>query len=589
MPGPDEDQVRADQVGADQPGDGQERQPTLIDPARAFTERLPAVGHGPDAAGPDMAAQPATAGTVIADRYRLDRVLGRGATAVVWAAADERLDRDVALKLLRPEHLEGGDVADRFRREAMVAARLSHPGIVHVLDADVTGQGGFIAMQLLGGGSLADRLDTLPWAPEAVAQLGIGVLDALAVAHDAGVVHRDIKPGNILFAAPDDDVPVLTDFGVAKVLLAEQAQRTATGVVLGTAAYLAPEQALGEDLDARADLYALGCVLFQLATGRQPFGGDSPIQVASARIGRQVRPHDVDPSLPAWLDEVVAVALAPTREARYADAEAMAEALRAGLAGRPLPGAPAERPARVTPAAPSAEAGVISHTETGPRPTRPSPQPAVDRTPPQPTPVPSPARKGRFARAGGLPVIAAICLVLAVAVLAPAGVLGGDDPDEGEVAADGTEAPAPADGGELVAAAGARGFDPQGDGSEHDDDAPLVLDGDPATAWRSEGYDSAAFGNLKDGVGVVVELSGPTALSAVRVLGLGAPAEIRVAGTSPSSLEDTTLVATVDAGDHEVDLGEAGEVGAVVVWVTGPLPTDGGRHRASVGEVQLVR
>ena len=530
------------------------REPTLIDPARAMTERLPAVGPIPS---PEP---PPGGGTLLADRYRLERVVGRGATSVVWAATDERLARRVACKILRQEHLEDGEVAERFRREAMVVARLGHPGIIHVLDADVTPGGGFIAMQLLEGGSLADRLDGTPWPATDVARLGTRVLEALQVAHDAGVVHRDIKPGNILFATPEDDEPVLTDFGVAKVLLGEESLRTATGVIIGTAAYLAPEQALGEDLDARADLYAVGCVLFQCLTGRQPFGGDSPVQVASARIGRQVRPSQVLPSVPRWIDDVVARAMTPDRADRWPDAATMAAALHGSSSSSRI----APPSARESPVAP------------------PSPTPATAA--PTARPV---VRRGRFARLGGLPVVAATCLVLAVLVLALAGLLDGDE-SGGEVAEE-SPTTTPTDGaGDLVAPAAAVGFDPQGDGEEHSDDAPLVLDGERGTAWRSEGYDTAAFGNLKDGVGVVVELSAPTALSAVRIMALNAPAEVRVAPARPTTLEETTVVGTVGPGDHEVALEGIGEVGAVLLWITGPLPTVDGRHRAVVGEVQLV-
>jgi eukaryotic-like serine/threonine-protein kinase len=218
----------------------------------------------------------------LAGRYRLDRLLGEGGMASVWQALDERLGRDVAIKVVRPDAADPAAVA-RFDREARVVAGLRHPGVVLVHDYGVDDGSPFLVMELLPGPSLARVV-----ADEAPLEVGRATAyvreaaAALAAAHAAGVVHRDVKPGNLVLDA-HDRVRVV-DFGIARVEREADATLTAAGHVVGSAAYLAPEQAAGGPVDHRVDLYSLGCVLVALLTGGPPFSGASPVAVAAQHL-----------------------------------------------------------------------------------------------------------------------------------------------------------------------------------------------------------------------------------------------------------------------------------------------------------------
>ncbi len=278
-----------------------------------------------------VSAPPEVTGIPWTDRYVLERELGRGGMAVVWRAWDRRLSVWRAIKILQP-HLSTTAARRRFEQEAHAMARLSHPGILPIHDiAEHDGQL-FIVMPLLPGGSLAERIQRGPLSPQAAAAVLVAVLQALAVAHEAGIVHRDIKPGNILL--DDDDRPVITDFGIARIGAEEALTRT--GMALGTLSYMAPEQrADARSVDHRADLYAAGGTLWTALTGRAPLlfvAPESRAELLSA--------------VPGPLAEVILTATRYRPEDRYADAVAMAEAVSEAASGAALPEANGEsRPA----------------------------------------------------------------------------------------------------------------------------------------------------------------------------------------------------------------------------------------------------
>jgi serine/threonine-protein kinase len=241
-------------------------------------------------------------------RYRLDEIIGSGATATIWRAWDRRLDRAVAVKVLDGTGL-GGDANERarFRDEARTLARLSHPNIVAVFDSGMENGVAYVVMELVEGRSVVWRLadGVIPVAEAATVMAQ--VCDALAAAHAAGVVHRDIKPGNILLG-PGRTVKVC-DFGIARLL--DATALTATHVAVGTSSYMSPEQVAGRPLDGRADLYAVGCVLFRMLTGTAPFVGDSAFNVAYQQLHNQpptVRSRRAD--IPEELDRLVGRLLA---------------------------------------------------------------------------------------------------------------------------------------------------------------------------------------------------------------------------------------------------------------------------------------
>lgn len=277
---------------------------------------VPGAGEEPPAVG---------AGHLLAGRYRVRELLGEGGMSRVYLADDGDLDRPVAVKVLRAEDSEDAEEVGRLRDEARAIAAIDHPGVVEVHDVGVTASGVFVVMAYVEGESLARRLDrTGPLPAPLVAAIGRAVCDALAAAHGARVVHRDVSPGNIILR-PDGGV-TLADFGIAR--RGAGAGRTRTGYIVGTPAYLAPEQARGHAVDGRADLYALGCCLFAALTGRPPFTRPDPLTVVLAQLREPPpRPSALRPGIPAGLDDVVLRALAKEPAHRFPDAGAMAAAL----------------------------------------------------------------------------------------------------------------------------------------------------------------------------------------------------------------------------------------------------------------------
>lgn len=224
--------------------------------------------------------------TIIAGRYELQRRLAQGGMAEVWLAIDRTLDRKVAVKWLKPTLATDPIVAERFRREAVAAASLSHPNIVAVHDVFEQDGRQAVVMQLVDGKSLRQLLDTQNrLSPELTCHIGTAVAMALDNAHEAGFVHRDVKPGNIMIT-PDGRV-LLTDFGIAKGLHGDgNDDLTSDNIMMGTAKYLSPEQVRGKKLDGRADLYSLGLVLYECLAGRVPFLGETDADTALARLQR---------------------------------------------------------------------------------------------------------------------------------------------------------------------------------------------------------------------------------------------------------------------------------------------------------------
>jgi eukaryotic-like serine/threonine-protein kinase len=251
-----------------------------------------------------MSAVPGMAdlsGSVVAGRYRLAGPLGQGAMANVYRAMDDRLDRDVAVKLFH----SGQDAAvrARFGAEAQALARLSHPGLVSIFDAGVEGDRPYLVMQLVDGESLRDRLLAGPLNSDDVVLLGARLATALAHVHRNGIVHRDIKPSNIVLDS--NSSPHLADFGIA--LLLDAARMTGSNEIMGTAAYLAPEQILGADVGAEADVYSLGLVLLECLTGELEYPGVSKVESALARLHRSPRmPEDISPVLGELLTAMTA-------------------------------------------------------------------------------------------------------------------------------------------------------------------------------------------------------------------------------------------------------------------------------------------
>ncbi|MEN5073627.1 Stk1 family PASTA domain-containing Ser/Thr kinase [Isoptericola cucumis] len=291
---------------------------------------------------------------VLAGRYEVGELIGRGGMAEVHIGHDTRLGRTVAIKVLRSDLARDPSFLARFRREAQSAAALNHPAIVAVYDTGedthtdpqgATSHVPFIVMEYVEGHTVRDILQDGAAVPiEEAVEITAGILSALEYSHQAGIVHRDIKPANVMIT-PTGAVKVM-DFGIARAMADSAATMTQTHAVIGTAQYLSPEQARGEQVDARSDLYSTGCVLFELLTGRPPFIGDSPVAVAYQHVGQAAqRPSELASDVPEVLDRIVLKALTKDRDDRYSTAAEfradLDSALRGGNVTAPLLGAAA--------------------------------------------------------------------------------------------------------------------------------------------------------------------------------------------------------------------------------------------------------
>lgn len=284
--------------------------------------------------------------TLLGGRYEVGELLGRGGMAEVHEGYDTRLGRTVAIKMLRSDLARDNTFLSRFRREAQSAAGLNHASIVAIYDHGedhvFVETGGaevnvpYIVMEYVDGRTLREVLtERGQLDPDEACRITEGVLDALGYSHRQGIVHRDIKPANVMIAR-DGSVKVM-DFGIARAIADASATVTATQAVIGTAQYLSPEQAQGQHVDARSDLYSTGCMLFELLTGRPPFQGESPVAIAYQHVGEQPPPPSrfVD-GIPTDLDAVVLHALTKPRDQRYQDAAEFGSDLQAVRLGRPI-------------------------------------------------------------------------------------------------------------------------------------------------------------------------------------------------------------------------------------------------------------
>jgi serine/threonine-protein kinase len=264
-------------------------------------------------------------GAVLDGRYRVDTMIATGGMSAVYRGLDLRLDRPVALKVMESRYAGDNQFLTRFQREARAVARLKDPGLVAVYDQGIDGQHPFLVMELIEGGTLRELLrERGPMPPHAVAAVLRPVLGGLAVAHRAGLVHRDIKPENVLIS--DDGDVKIADFGLVRAVA--EAKITSTSVILGTAAYLSPEQVSTGDASPRSDVYSVGILAYELLTGVTPFIGDSALAIAYQRMDNDVPPPGrMIAGVPAQFDELVTRATAREPANRYADAQDMATEL----------------------------------------------------------------------------------------------------------------------------------------------------------------------------------------------------------------------------------------------------------------------
>ncbi|WP_438803392.1 Stk1 family PASTA domain-containing Ser/Thr kinase [Nocardia brevicatena] len=334
-------------------------------------------------------------GEMLEGRYRIDAPIARGGMSMVFRGEDTRLDRPVAIKVMDPKFAGDPQFLTRFEFEARAVAKLRHPSLVEVYDQGVDGEHPFLIMELVQGGTLRELLrERGPMPPHAVRAVAEPVLEAIGVAHKAGLVHRDVKPENVLIS--DGGEVKIADFGLVRAVAA--AKTTSASVILGTAAYLSPEQVTSGTSDARSDVYAFGILIYELLTGEVPFTGDNSLSVAYQRVENDVpSPSASIPGVPSEFDRLVARATAREPGHRFADAGAMAAELRAIAAALDLPDyrvpAPKDSAEHL-----SARFPVVSpdaHQLPPPAPPSPAPHPGPR---PGPAPGPQPTRVVTMAR-----------------------------------------------------------------------------------------------------------------------------------------------------------------------------------------------
>ncbi len=515
---------------------------------------------------PSVATDEARPPRVLGGRYLLEARIASGGMASVWRAHDEKLARTVAVKVLHSHLADDRDFRERFRREAVAAAKLSHPHIVGVFDTGADGAQVYLVMEYVPNVTLRDalaeagRLDI----GQAVA-IAVKVARALDFAHARGLVHRDVKPANILLG--DDGAVKIADFGIVK---AEEVggDLTRRGTVLGTAAYVSPEHVLGQALDGRADQYSLACVLYEAFTGRQPFQAETTVATAAQRLDADPLPaRSLRSELPRRLDQALLRAMARDPHDRFATIGAFADALTPWAQEETAPVA-ASAPFDPNPATGPVAEGADSDGD----------------------------ERSSFLSSEGRwigPVLVLLALAaglggvgMAADVIEPQTV-----PDlfaRGQP--DAEEAATPASLGIARLAT----FDPPaegGDGAEHNERLPALTDDDPATAWRTDRYASAEFGGLKAGVGLVLDLGAPANVTALELVTPtpGLSYEVYVAEEpSLESLAPWEKVGTVTDAQttSELELDRV-ETRWLLVRFVAPLQPDESGHVAAVSELRV--
>jgi serine/threonine protein kinase len=498
-------------------------------------------------------------GTVLSGRYRLEAKLGSGGMSTVYLARDTTLDRPVAVKVMHREMSEQADQLERFRQEARAVAKLSHPNVVSVIDAGQDGGYPYIVFEYVEGETLKARINRIGAldVQEALAY-AIEIARGLTVAHARQLVHRDIKPQNVLIDA--EGRAKLTDFGISRQL--EQDGMTATGRVLGTTDYVAPEQAMGRGTDQRSDIYSLGVVLYEMFTGEVPFAADSQVGVAMKHVNEELPDvQAVRPELSAASALVVERATAKDPAQRYADIGEMIDDLSTALEVE------------------AARAGSTTGEATS----------VLEAVPPAKRKLSS---RARWSWAG----IAVLLLIAAGALAATQLISSGDTPVVGKNENGGGKKST----GASVALEAATDYDPEGDDHEEPGTVELAIDGNPTgTSWTTEHYDTDTFAGTKEGpdpgVGIYVTSKAAASPKTMKILSPtpGWDAQIFAAAAGPPDAIDEwgeQVGEVKDASkEEEVTLHLGGAAKYFLIWFTkaSPAADQEGRFQVEISDIKL--
>ena len=485
-------------------------------------------------------------GTVLSGRYRLESKLGSGGMSTVFLARDDTLERWVAVKVMHREISDQPDQIERFRREARTVAQLSHPNVVAVIDAGEDGGYPYIVLEYVEGETLKQRIDRLGRLPiDEAAAYAIEIGRGLAAAHAHRLVHRDVKPQNVLIDA--EGRAKVTDFGIARTLEADGL--TKTGRVLGTTDYVAPEQAMGQGVDSRSDIYSLGVLLYEMLTGDVPFQAETVVGVAMKHVNEQM--PDVQESRPEVSSALAAVIERSTSKeakSRYPDMSAFLADLEGALEVE------------------VARSGGAHGQATS----------VLDAMP---------ARRKllttrRVSAAGIGLVLAAVTAALVIAALT--------GPDRR-----GQANGAPSSG--PIAITDEQAFDPPpGDGEEHSGDVGLATDGNPGTGWSTETYDepTTEAAVSKPGVGLILDVSKPVAARTLTVRSSEGGWSVQVFGAAsgpPSTLDAWGSPIGEDSDmetDQRIELDATSASRYYLIWITRLAQTDTG-YSVQINDVGL--
>jgi len=496
-------------------------------------------------------------GTVLSGRYKLEAKLGSGGMSTVYLARDTTLDRSVAVKVMHREMSEQEDQLQRFRQEARAVAKLSHPNVVAVIDAGEDGGHPYIVFEYVEGETLKQRINRVgALDPQEALAYAIEIARGLTVAHNRNMVHRDIKPQNVLIDA--EGRAKLTDFGISRQL--EQDGMTATGRVLGTTDYVAPEQAMGHPVDQRSDIYSLGVVLYEMLVGQVPFHADSQVGVAMKHVNEEL--PDVQqrrPELSAAAAMVVERATAKDPAERYQEVSELIDDLGTALEVE------------------AARAGATTGEATS----------VLEAVPPA---------ERKLAGGGGRRrswLWIALLVLLAAAILAALQLIGSGSGPGGGGALKGK--------GSTVAISSATDYDPEGDGQEDPETVSFAVDGNPTTtAWSSEHYDSDTFAGTKSGenpgVGIYVTAKSPAtpAEMIVRTPTPGWDAQIYASPSGPPeelSEWGEPVGEVTDASDsEEIELHLGSPAKYFLIWFNraSPARDQEGRYQIEISDVKLI-
>ena len=487
-------------------------------------------------------------GQVVKGRYKIDKPIGSGGMATVYRAFDMVLNRPVAVKILHVRFTNNAHFVERFKREAHSAASLIHRNIATIYDTGYTDGIYYIVMEYIHGKTLKDLIDEhAPFSATIIADIARQVVDALAHAHSKGIIHRDIKPQNIMLTA--DKIVKVSDFGIARALA--MPGLTQNGRVLGTARYISPEQARGKPADHRSDLYSLGVILYEMATGEPPFTGTSSVEIAGKHVAefpKHVR--EVNPNIPIVLEVIINKLMRKEPGDRYESAEALLEDLEYWD---------------------SKETRELMRTVIPKR---------LER---------ARARRVKRTRLTGF---AKTLLILGALSIAVAGYYGAGDKEppttvetrtsvkepvteEARVATERVETLIPV---EVV------DYDPGGNGDENPSLVARIIDGDDSTGWSTESYRTSNFGKLKDGTGAYIDFGKRVDMKEMTIISSGGWSG---AVKASDDVLNWTMVKEIKGAQPEISLKmEDTYHRYYLIWITDLSPAEQGKYHDKIFEVR---